>query len=58
MPPPTHIVTTTYLDAAPLALDQRMADHARAAHAIGMADRDRAAVDVEPLVGMPSRSRQ
>src|SRR5690606_16542534 len=31
-------------------LDQRMADQARAAHAVGMADRDRAAVDVDPLV--------
>ena len=33
--------------AAPLALDQRVADHARARHAVGMADRDRAAIDVE-----------
>ncbi len=38
------------LDAAPLALDQRMAGQARAAHAVGVADRDRAAVDVELVV--------
>src|SRR5881296_3502762 len=35
--------------AAALALDQRVADHARAAHAVRMADGDRAAVDVELL---------
>ena len=51
MPPPTHIVTTTYLHAAPLALDERVTGHARARHAVGMADRDRAAVDVH-LVGV------
>src|SRR5437899_11832658 len=33
--------------AATLALDQRMADHARAAHPVRMADRDGAAIDVE-----------
>src|SRR5262245_59372166 len=39
------------LGAAALALDQRVADEARAAHAVGVAERDRAAVDVEALVG-------
>src|SRR5690606_40780610 len=38
------------LRAAPPALDQRVADQSRAADAVGMSDRDRAAVDVEPLV--------
>src|SRR5208282_2766889 len=38
------------LGAAPLTLDQRVAGHARAAHAVRVADRDRAAVDVEPLL--------
>src|SRR5580704_7792553 len=38
------------LGLAPAAFDQDMAGHARAAHAIGMADRDGAPVDVE-LVG-------
>src|ERR1051326_1089552 len=37
--------------AAPLALDQDVAGHPRARHAVGMADRDRAAVDVEGLFG-------
>src|SRR5262245_14454313 len=36
-------------DAAALALDEGVADHPRAAHAVGVADRDGAAVDVEPL---------
>src|SRR2546423_9379231 len=35
--------------AAPAALDQDMAGHARAAHAIRVADRDGAAVHVEPF---------
>src|SRR5690606_31843437 len=35
-------------DAAPLALDQRMAGKARPAHAVGMAERDGPTVDVEP----------
>src|SRR5262245_41512658 len=35
--------------ATALALDEGMADHARAAHAIRVTDRDRAAVDVEAL---------
>src|SRR5271165_612909 len=38
------------LDAAPLPLDQRVAGEARAAHAVRVADRDRAAVDVELVV--------
>ena len=50
MPPPTHIVHDDVLGAAALALDQGVADHARAAHAVGVADRDRAAVDVERVV--------
>src|ERR1700722_6918839 len=36
--------------AAPLAFDQRVPGHARAAHAIGVADRDRAAVDVKLVI--------
>src|SRR3546814_2040314 len=36
--------------AAALALDQRVPDHAGARHAVGVADRDRAAVDVQPVV--------
>src|SRR5215472_9733018 len=36
-------------DTAPLALDQRVADHARTRHPIWVADRDRAAVDIVPL---------
>src|SRR5215208_2028554 len=38
------------LGAAALALDEGVADHAGAAHAVGVADRDRAAVDVERVV--------
>src|SRR5690242_15521088 len=38
------------LRAAPPALDQRVPDHARPGHAVRMADRDRAAIDVEPVV--------
>src|SRR5580765_5113464 len=38
------------LRAAPLAFDQQMAGHARAGHAVRMADRDRAARDVELVV--------
>src|ERR1051325_1863002 len=37
--------------AAALALDQGVAGHPRARHAVGMADRDRAAIDVHPVVG-------
>ncbi len=37
--------------AAAFALDQGVADHARAGHAVRMADGDGAAVDVQPLVG-------
>ena len=36
--------------AAPLALDERVAGQALARDAVGVAERDRAAVDVEPLV--------
>jgi hypothetical protein len=39
------------LGAAALAFDQRRGRSARAGHAVGVADRDRAAVDVEPVVG-------
>ena len=49
MPPPMHIVTTHLLGAAPLAFDQRVAGQALAADAVRVADRDRAAVDVEPV---------
>src|SRR5437868_3368731 len=38
------------LRAPALALDERVAYQARAAHAVGMAERDGAAVDVEPVV--------
>jgi len=38
---PTH--------AAAFALDQRMANHARARHPIGVTDRDRAAIDIVPV---------
>src|SRR5688572_7492787 len=41
------------LDAAAAPLDQRMSDEARPAHAERVPDRDRAAVDVEPLVVDP-----
>src|SRR5450631_823600 len=37
-------------DAATLTLDQRMSGEARARHAVGMSDRDRAAIDVEAIV--------
>ena len=36
-------------DAAAPSLEQRVPDKPRAAHAVGVADRDRAAVDVEPV---------
>ena len=36
--------------ATPLAFDQRVTGHARAAHAVGMADRDCTAVDVELVI--------
>src|SRR5579862_9552488 len=39
------------LGLAPAALDEDMAGAARAGHAEGMADRDRAAVDVQLVVG-------
>ncbi len=51
MPPPMHIVTTTIFHAAPLALDQRVTGEPRARHAVRMPDGDRAAVDIEPIVG-------
>src|SRR3546814_18981629 len=41
---------------APFALDQRVAGHPRPRHAIGMADRDRAAVNVEQFVGEIGRA--
>src|SRR4051812_46560825 len=37
------------LGTPPLALDQRVAEHARAAHPIRVADGDGAAVDVQPV---------
>ena len=37
--------------AASLAFDQRVAGHACAAHAVGMADRDGATIDVEAIIG-------
>src|SRR5580704_10582605 len=37
------------LDAAAFALDQRVPDQARARHAVGVADRDRAAIDIVAL---------
>src|SRR6185436_21142714 len=39
------------LRAAALALDERVADQTLPGHAVGMADGNRAAVDVEPIVG-------
>ena len=55
MPPPTHIVTTTYLTPRRLPSISACIDHARAAHAVRVADRDRAAVDVEAVVRDPER---
>jgi hypothetical protein len=49
MPPPMHMVTHHALGAAALAFDQRMAGQALAADAVGVADGDGAAVDVEPV---------
>ena len=49
MPPPMHIVTHDLLGAAALAFDQRMAGQALAADAVGVADGDGAAVDVQPV---------
>jgi hypothetical protein len=46
------------LGAAALAFDQGVAGQALAAHAVGVAHGDRAAVDVQPVPGMPSLSRQ
>src|SRR5678815_1936947 len=43
------------LRAATLAFDQRMAGEALAADAVGMADGDRAAIDVEPVDRDPER---
>src|SRR5882762_10113588 len=37
--------------ATALSLDQRVPDHPRPRHAVGMADRDRAAIDVELVIG-------
>ena len=50
MPPPTHMVQTTYFGAAAFAFDERMANHARAGHAVRVADGDSAAVDVEQFI--------
>ena len=50
MPPPTHMVMTTYLAPTAPALEQRVAHHPRAAHAVRVADRDRPAIDVQSLV--------
>jgi hypothetical protein len=51
----THAAAYTHgdnhvLHPAALTLDQGVADHARPAHAVGMADGDGAAVDVELVV--------
>ena len=35
--------------ATPVSLDQRMADHTRARHPIGVTDRNRTAIDIVPL---------
>ena len=51
MPPPTHIVTTTFFTPRRLPSIRAWPTQARAAHAVGVADRDRAAVDVEQIVG-------
>ena len=51
MPPPTQHGHDAVFRAAPLALDQQMPGHARARHAIGMADGNRAAGYVEPVIG-------
>ena len=50
MPPPMHMVTMPRLALRRAALDQNVAGHARPAHAVGMADGDRAAVDIEALL--------
>ena len=51
MPPPMHMVTTPYFALRRRPSIRRWPGQPRAGHAIGMADRDRAAVDVE-LVGI------
>src|SRR6185369_9308389 len=53
-PGSAHAATDTHGDddvfrPAALAFDQRVAGHSRAAHAVGMADRNRSAVDVHPV---------
>ena len=50
MPPPMHIVATTRFAPSALAGEQGVADQPLAGHAVGMADGDRAAVDVESVV--------
>ena len=49
-PPPMHMVTTTRLAPRRLPSISAWPSHARAAHAVGVADRDRAAIDVQPVV--------
>ena len=51
MPPPMHIVVTTYFAPSRLPASSAWPTSRCAAHAVGVADRDRAAVDVEPVVG-------
>ena len=51
IPPPMHMVTDHVLRAPALALDEGVADHARARHAVRVADGDGAAVHVEPVIG-------
>ena len=51
MPPPMHIVTTTRLAPRRLPSMSAWPTSRWPRHAVGMADGDRAAVDVEPIVG-------
>ena len=51
MPPPMHIVTTTCFAPRRLPSMSAWPDQPGAAHAVRMADGDRAAVDVEAVVG-------
>ena len=50
----SHATTDTHgdndmLDSSTFAFDERMADHPRAAHTVRVADRNRTAINVEPL---------
>ena len=50
MPPPMHMVTTPIFALRRRPSSSRCARHARARHAIGMADGDRAAIHIELVV--------